>query len=240
MKRFGKLATDDDAGVDPRALAEDVPHRGIDARLQAEIRPLVEGFSACAAPDDLVGRQIHELFRVLEVGKIADFEVVLEIDDVTDRLRIDATHERAGGVGRRRAHRIPRHDGSCGTAARANAHPRVFENRFPVLESSGRFAVDHDVRVVAEDLALQIVSEAAHDRGHRTERARTDRDACHRKNADRRKKAALRGADVTRTDERDEGSSLERIERHGQERSKHGQEEENPGAEGPEANDLIP
>ena len=114
---------------------------------------------------------------MLEVLELADLDVLDQIDDVADRVRIDAAHER-----RRRcsteldAIASPRDHGR--RRGHAGHEPHVVERVVVVGEPArSRSRVDGDVRVVAEDLALQVLPEAAHHADHAAERARAHGDA---------------------------------------------------------------
>ena len=107
---------------------------------------------------------------------------------------------------------------TTGVAADDAGHePHVVEHVLPVVEAADVAGVDRDVRVVAEDLALQVLAEAAHDRRHAAERARADRDAQDREHGDDREKSALARAHVAHGDERPKTPPLEPIEEPGHE-----------------------
>jgi hypothetical protein len=214
VQRLRELAAEHEAGI--RVLGHHgVVHRGVElvervVHQGLEPRTLAVELPSGTEADGLVGWQPGEPLGVIQVLEPADLDVFHEIDDRADRLRIDAPQENARRVRRARRHRLAARDGRRGSHARDLPH--VVEQVAVVREAPAVDGLDLDVRVVAQDLALQVGSEASHDRYDQAQRERAQPHAEDREHADDGQKAALARAYVPGGDEADEATALEEVE----------------------------
>ena len=173
-----------------------------------------------------------------QVLELSDLDVLHQVDHGADRVRVDPAQHHARGVGRARGHGLAA--GHRRRRANTGDQPYVVENAAPVIEATRPLAVDPDVGVVAEDLALQIGAEAAHDRDHGAQRERAHADAGDREHADHGQEAALVRAHVARRHERDEAATFHAVERPGHRQRHRADHEEDAAQHRAHAHDLVP
>src|SRR5271154_3681209 len=138
------------------------------------------------------------------------FDVFAQIDDASNRSGVDSVDDDAGEVRGARDHHFALGDG------RRPEHPadgaNALEGGLVVAPGGLARRVDDDVRIVSENLRLQIGAEATHHADRARKREGGERNREYRETADEREKAALLCAHVTRGYVGNEGAPLEPIE----------------------------